>query len=91
VDCAYPVIEDVEFTIIRHRYSRRPRPLRSVSGLALDSTHTCVFTHPGPELSKSADWVTNMSMRSTYTANLSKIDENFDTSRGKVDEIDISS
>jgi hypothetical protein len=42
------------------------------------------------QLSKSADWVTNMSMQSTYTQNLSKIRKNFDISRKKVDDIDIS-
>lgn len=41
------------------------------------------------QLSKSADWVTNVSMQSTYTANLSKSYGNFDISTKKVDEIDI--
>ena len=43
------------------------------------------------QLSKSADWVTNMSMQSTYTPNVSKFYENFDISTKKVDKIDIYS
>ena len=41
------------------------------------------------QLSKTADWVTNVSMQSTYTPNLSKSYEIFDISTKKVDEIDI--
>ena len=44
---------------------------------------------PRAQLSKSGDWVTNLSMQSTYTANLSKICTIFDISLEKLDQIDI--